>query len=303
MKRTIALFACVFALTACNSQSESDTAATSASAGNESAASTEAASSAEAGFENAAAKRSYALGMDIGNSLKALPVELNVDALAEGVRDTITGGETRLTQEELQAVMQSFVQDMQTAQREQAQQTAQANLKAGKEFLAENKTKEGVQATESGLQYKVLTEGSGPSPDANDSVTVHYEGRLIDGTVFDSSRERGEPVTFPVDAVIPGWTEALQLMQEGATYMLYIPPELAYGERGAGAQIGPNETLVFEVELLKVNAKEGGASGDAAGSSAGAQSGRGQDEIQSESAGAAMDIQGSSGSEEGSASE
>lgn len=303
MKRTIALFACVLALTACGSPSETEETAAAAPADSEGAASTEA--EAETGFENAAAKRSYALGMDIGNSLKELPVELNVDALAEGVRDTVSGGETRLSQQELQAVMQTFVQDMQAAQQKQAQQLAQANLEAGKQFLVENKDKEGVQVTESGLQYKVVEEGSGPSPDTNDSVTVHYEGRLIDGTVFDSSRKRGEPVTFPVDAVIPGWTEALQLMQEGATYMLYIPPKLAYGERGAGAQIGPNETLVFEVELLKVNEKEGGASGDTAGGdSASSDSAQSGSQGGGESADAATSGQGSNESgSDGSGSE
>src|SRR5699024_9767189 len=126
--------------------------------------------------------------------------------------------------------------------------------------------KEGVKVTDSGLQYKVLKEGDGAQPDADDSVTVHYTGKLIDGTVFDSSRERGKPTTFPVNAVIPGWTEALQLMHEGAKYKLFIPPELAYGVRGAGAKIGPNEALIFEVELLKVNKKSGDAGTAAANS-------------------------------------
>ncbi len=256
MKRYIALLACLFALTACGNDSDTEA---DASAGGNGAANGDNAAAADTDFENEAARRSYALGMDIGNSLTELPVELNVDMLTEGVRDTVGGGETRLSQQELEGVMQGFVQEMQAAQQEKAQQAAQGNLEAGEEFLAENESAEGVEVTESGLQYKVVEEGSGPSPAVTDSVTVHYEGRLLDGTVFDSSRERGEPVTFPVDAVIPGWTEALQLMEEGAQYTLFIPADLAYGERGAGAQIGPNETLIFEVKLLEVNAEEGGA--------------------------------------------
>ena len=207
--------------------------------------------------------------MDIGNSLQELPVELNVDMLSQGVRDTIEGNDTRLSQEELDSVMQGFVKDMEAAQQDQAQEQARSNQDKGEQFLAENKDKEGVETTDSGLQYKVLEEGDGPTPSKSDSVTVHYTGELIDGTVFDSSRERGEPVTFPVDAVIPGWTEALQLMKEGAKYELYIPADLAYGERGAGAQIGPNETLIFDVELIEVDDGGSGEGSDGAGGDGG----------------------------------
>ena len=207
--------------------------------------------------------------MDIGNSLQELPVELNVDMLSQGVRDTIEGNDTRLSQEELDSVMQGFVKDMESAQQDQAQEQARSNQDKGEQFLAENKDKEGVETTDSGLQYKVLEEGDGPTPSKSDSVTVHYTGELIDGTVFDSSRERGEPVTFPVDAVIPGWTEALQLMKEGAKYELYIPADLAYGERGAGAQIGPNETLIFDVELIEVDDGGSGEGSDGAGGDGG----------------------------------
>src|SRR5699024_7510501 len=150
-----------------------------------------------------------------------LPVELNVDALTRGVRDVVSGAETHLSKQEMTVVLQGFMQDIKAAQAEKVKQKAQANLEAGQAFLADNKRKEGVQVTDSGLQYKVLKEGDGPQPDADDSVTVHYTGMLIDGTVFDSSRERGEPTTFPVNAVIPGWTEALQLMHEGAKYKLF----------------------------------------------------------------------------------
>jgi len=262
MKRYMALLACLFALTACGNQSDADNASSDAGAsyGSDSGA----ASTDKAGdFENEKARRSYALGMDIGNSLKELPVDIQVDELSEGVSDVVSGKETRLSQDELDSVMQSFVKEMEAAQQQKASEQAQNNLEKGQKFLAENKDKEGVETTDSGLQYKVLEEGDGQTPTAEDSVTVHYTGKLIDGTVFDSSRERGEPVTFPVDAVIPGWTEALQLMKQGAKYELYIPAELAYGERGAGAQIGPNETLIFDVELIKVGADEG--QGDDAG--------------------------------------
>ena len=275
MKRYMALLACLFALTACGNQSDADNASADAGAsnGSDSSASTDKAGD----FENEKQRRSYALGMDIGNSLKELPVDIQVDALSEGVSDVVSGGKTKLSQDELDAVMQSFVKEMEAAQQKKASEQAENNLEKGQKFLAENKTKDGVKTTDSGLQYKVIEEGDGPSPSADDSVTVHYTGKLIDGTVFDSSRERGEPVTFPVDAVIPGWTEALQLMKQGAKYELYIPADLAYGERGAGAQIGPNETLIFDVELLKVGAGDKNANADSDsnedGSDAGAQRG------------------------------
>ena len=268
MKQYVALLACLFALTACGNQSDSGDASSDASASNGSDSSAQADAQSGSGdksgdFDSPEARRSYALGMDIGNSLKELPVDIDVDSLAEGVRDTVNGDETRLSQKELDGVMQGFVQDMEAAQQKKVDEQAQTNLDKGKQFLEENKGKDGVETTDSGLQYKVVEEGDGPSPDADDSVTVHYTGKLIDGTVFDSSRKRGEPVTFPVDAVIPGWTEALQLMKQGAKYELYIPADLAYGERGAGAQIGPNETLIFDVELISVD-KSDGASDDAA---------------------------------------
>lgn len=296
MKQYIALLACVFALTACGNQSDSDDGSTEAQASGGSDTSAQAEGSdtsakADEGnsggeFDSPEARRSYALGMDIGNSLKELPVEIQTDALTEGVTDVVSDGETRLSQEELDDVMQSFVKEMETKQKKKAGEQAQANLDKGKKFLAENKDKDGVKTTDSGLQYKVVEEGEGQSPGESDSVTVHYTGKLIDGTVFDSSRKRGEPVTFPVDAVIPGWTEALQLMKKGAKYELYIPADLAYGERGAGAQIGPNETLVFNVELLGVNESEGDESASSADDTAAAdsQSDSGQDAESGDSA-------------------
>lgn len=257
MKRYIALLACVFALAACGNQSDADNAAAQPDSDSSGASSTSTdTGSASGDFDDNDQKRSYALGMDIGNSLKELPVELDIDALSEGVRDTVGDGDTRLSQKELDSVMQGFVQDMEEAQKQKVEKQADANAEKGKKFLAENKDKEGVKTTDSGLQYKVIEEGSGPEPSKDESVTVHYVGKLIDGTVFDSSRKRGEPVTFPVDAVIPGWTEALQLMKVGANYKLFIPADLAYGERGAGAQIGPNETLIFDVELLDIGEGE-----------------------------------------------
>lgn len=201
-----------------------------------------------------AQKRSYALGMDIGSKLGELPVDLDREYIAAGLRDALAKGDrARLDEEEFQKTMEGFVAELEVAQREQASAAADANRQAGETFLAENAEKEGVEVTDSGLQYQVLEEGDGASPASDDRVRVHYEGRLPDGTVFDSSRERGQPVTFPLDAVIPGWSEGLQLMTEGARYRLFVPSELAYGERGAGAEIGPNQTLVFDVELLKVN--------------------------------------------------
>lgn len=219
-----------------------------------------AADGANADFADQQAKRSYALGMDIGSSIQGMPIDIQLDELLAGVRDTLGGDATKLSQQQKKAVLQDFYRQIRRAQLEQAAQQAKANLQASKAFLAENKTKDGVKVTASGLQYKVLAEGDGPQPDINDTVTVHYTGKLIDGTVFDSSRKRGQPATFPVNGVIPGWTEALQMMHEGARYKLFIPPKLAYGVRGAGGKIGPNQALIFEVELLKVNTGNEGTS-------------------------------------------
>jgi FKBP-type peptidyl-prolyl cis-trans isomerase len=201
-------------------------------------------------LETDAQKRSYALGMDIGNSVKDLPVELQTELLAAGIRDTVRG-EAQLSQEEFQKVMEGFVAELETAQEQKATADAEANRKEGETFLAENKAKEGVKVTDSGLQYKVLEEGDGPSPESGDQVTIHYTGTLIDGTEFDSSRD-GEPATFAVDQVIPGFSEGLKLMEVGSRYRLVIPGELGYGAQGAGQQIGPGETLIFDVELLGV---------------------------------------------------
>lgn len=241
MNKILPVFALVLAVSACGQQG-SGTSPDGSSDGKDSSVK----------LNSDAEKRSYALGMDIGNSVKDLPLELKVDTLAAGIRDMVEGNKPKLSDDEQKAVMQSFVEDLETAQKKEASAAAEENQKKGKQFLSKNKDKEGVKVTDSGLQYKVVKEGEGDAPSAKDSVKVNYEGKLVNGDVFDSSYERGEPVTFPVSAVIPGWTEALQLMKPGAEYMLFIPPDLAYGERGAGAKIGPNETLVFKVELLEV---------------------------------------------------
>jgi FKBP-type peptidyl-prolyl cis-trans isomerase len=267
MKRYLVLLVCIFALSACGNQSDpkSDK-ANAQGADNGSSASTDTGghghngSHPSGGFKNKNAKRSYALGMDVGNSLKQLPIKLNLDALVQGVRDEAGGHKTRLTQKQLHGVMQNLVADMQAAQKKKIQQQAKTNLEKGQKFLAANKKKPGVKTLKDGLQYKVIKPGTGPKPDANDTVTVDYVGKLIDGTVFDSSKKRGQPVTFTVNAVIPGWTEALQLMKQGAKYKLFIPPKLAYGKRGAGSQIGPNQTLIFNVHLIKVHKKKGNGS-------------------------------------------
>jgi len=198
-------------------------------------------------------KVSYALGMDVGFSFQSLPAEIDIDSLIQGISDISKGETPLLNEQEFAAEMQQFQQQMQQKQQEMQAKAQEENQGAGEAYLAENKERDGVTVTESGLQYEVLVEGDGEIPTADKSVTVHYTGTLIDGTVFDSSVERGEPATFPVNGVIQGWIEALQLMAEGSKFRLVIPSNLAYGERGAGQQIGPHSTLVFEVELLSVN--------------------------------------------------
>lgn len=199
-------------------------------------------------------RASYIIGLNLGQSLKQQEVPVTMDLIVQGLRDGLAGSNPLLTQEEIQAAMQEFQGQLMAAQQEKMKVAGEANMKTSQAYLDENKKKATVKTTASGLQYEVLTEGSGASPKPTDQVTVHYRGTLPDGTVFDSSYDRGEPATFPVNGVIPGWVEALQLMKPGAKYRLVIPPALAYGERGAGGDIGPNQALVFEVELLSVNA-------------------------------------------------
>lgn len=196
---------------------------------------------------------SYALGINLGRSINQLQgIELNRDMIYQGLENAFADQESPLTEEDVQQLLMALQQEMQSAQMAQQQAAAQEAKERGQAFLEENKTKDSVQVTESGLQYKAIRPGSGPSPAATDMVSVHYEGRLLDGTVFDSSYERGEPAKFPLNRVISGWTEGLQLMKEGAKFQFYIPSDLAYGDRGAPPNIGPGETLIFDVELLEV---------------------------------------------------
>ena len=198
-------------------------------------------------------KLSYALGIGIGSQLAGMGAkELNIDDFAQAIKDVISGSELKVDNAEAQTLVQNFFQEQEAKQQAAAAEAGKAAKAAGEAFLAENGKKDGVVTLPSGLQYQVLKEGNGKKPSATDQVVCHYEGTLIDGTVFDSSYQRNQPATFGLNQVIPGWTEGVQLMQEGAKYRFFIPYKLAYGERGAGAQIPPFAALVFEVELIEV---------------------------------------------------
>ena len=197
-------------------------------------------------------KISYAIGMNIGTGMHRQSLQIDPNILVRGLKDALAGGKTLMTDEEAKAVMTQLQNEMRKAQQEKMQQAGAANKKEGEAFLEANKTKEGVKVLPSGLQYKILKEGAGPKPTATDTVVCNYRGTLIDGKEFDSSYKRGEPATFPVNGVIKGWTEALQLMSVGSKWQLFLPSDLAYGDRGAGADIGPDATLIFEVELMSI---------------------------------------------------
>lgn len=198
-------------------------------------------------------KLSYALGIGIGSQLAGMGAkELNIDDFAQAIKDVISGAGLKVDNAEAQTLVQNFFQEQEAKQQAAAAEAGKAAKAAGEAFLTENAKKDGVVTLPSGLQYQVLKEGNGKKPSATDQVVCHYEGTLIDGTVFDSSYQRNQPATFGLNQVIPGWTEGVQLMQEGAKYRFFIPYKLAYGERGAGAQIPPFATLVFDVELIEV---------------------------------------------------
>jgi|APGre2960657423_1045063.scaffolds.fasta_scaffold18178_3 FKBP-type peptidyl-prolyl cis-trans isomerase FklB len=201
-------------------------------------------------------KISYSIGLNIGRSMKSEGLPINPDALAAAMKDVFSGAKPLLTDEEVKVVMENFQKEMQAKQLKSREEGLGKNKAEGEKFLADNKKKAGVKSTASGLQYTVIKDGTGKTPKATDTVSTHYRGTLINGTEFDSSYKRGEPAEFPVNGVIKGWTEALQLMKEGSKWQLYIPSDLAYGERGAGKDIGPNSTLIFEIELLKVKAAQ-----------------------------------------------
>jgi FKBP-type peptidyl-prolyl cis-trans isomerase FklB len=202
-------------------------------------------------LKNQKEKVSYMIGIDIGGNLKKQSIDIDPNILLKGVQDGLAGSKSLLTDQEIQETMIALKKDI-MAKREEI---AKKNKADGEAFLAENKKKEGVKTLPSGLQYKVIKEGTDKKPKANDTVTANYRGTLIDGTEFDSSYKHGQPVTFRVSGVIPGWTEALQLMGEGAKWQIFVPSNLAYGERGAGIVIGPNATLIFEVELISIKEK------------------------------------------------
>jgi FKBP-type peptidyl-prolyl cis-trans isomerase FklB len=196
-------------------------------------------------------KESYSLGYQYGQNMKAQGVSLNLEVYTSGIKDALVGTKPLLSQEEINKTVLEFQQRIVARRQKELKEKGEKNLPEGKRFMEANKKKEGVKTLPSGLQYKVLTAGSGKTPKATDEVTVNYRGSFIDGTEFDSSYKRGKPLTLQLDNVIPGWKEPLLLMQEGAKWQLFVPPELAYGEQGMGV-IPPNATLIFEVELISV---------------------------------------------------
>ncbi|MGD0883557.1 MAG: FKBP-type peptidyl-prolyl cis-trans isomerase [Thermodesulfovibrionales bacterium] len=210
----------------------------------------------QAALKDSKDKLSYSIGVDIGHRLKGQSIDVDPDILAKGIKDIFTGGKLLLTEQEVRDTLTTFQKDMIAKQKERAKVLGEKNKKEGEAYLEANRKKKGVKVLPSGLQYKVITEGKGKTPKATDTVTVNYKGTLIDGTEFDSSYKKGQPATFPVNKVIPGWTESLQLMKEGSKWQIVVPPALAYKEMGAGNMIGPDATLIFEIELISVKPAE-----------------------------------------------
>ncbi len=208
-------------------------------------------------FKDQKAKDGYAVGYWIGEDFKRQQLPVDPDMLARGIRDALAQRKPLMSQEERRATLMDFEKRVKIAQQQMLQAKAAQNLAASEKFLAENSNKEGVQTLPSGLQYRVIQEGSGLTPKPTETVTVNYRGTLIDGSEFDSSYRRGGPATLPVEGLIPGWTEALQLMKAGSKWQIFIPPQLAYGEQSPGPLIGPNSTLIFEVELISINEEKG----------------------------------------------
>lgn len=203
-------------------------------------------------FSKSSDKLSYTLGADIGKNFKRQNIEINPEAMLQGLNDVFQGKPTRLTDEQMKETLQQFQKQLIEKRLAEFKSMADKNKKAGEDFLSTNKSKPGVVVLDSGLQYKVVTKGSGQKPNKEDSVKVEYTGKLINGKVFDSTDKSGNPATFRLDQVIPGWTEALQLMPVGSTWEVYVPSDLAYGARGFGREIGPNETLIFTIKLLAI---------------------------------------------------
>jgi FKBP-type peptidyl-prolyl cis-trans isomerase len=199
----------------------------------------------------------YGIGVNIGNNLKNLPVGVDLDLLLKGIKDVLSGTKLLMTEQEIRETMTTLQKEITAKSEGQRKLLGEKNKKEGEEFLAANKEKEGIITLPSGLQYKMLKAGTGKTPTDTDTVRIHFCGSLIDGTEFENTyKSFGQPIAFPVKGPIPGWTEALKLMQEGAKWQLFIPPNLAFGERGSGTRIGPNATLIFEVELISIQEKK-----------------------------------------------
>ena len=211
-----------------------------------------AAEAAGVALETEQQKVSYSLGVDVGSSLRQQGLDIQPDLFVRGFRDGLTGAQPLLTEQQRMQTLMAFQQKLRQERQQEQAQAAESNLQNAKEFLEENKDEEGIKTTESGLQYKVVEEGTGQSPVAEDTVRVHYRGTLLNGSEFDSSYSRGEPTEFQVGQVIPGWREAVKMMKVGGHWKLWVPPDLAYGEQGVPPAIGPNELLIFDVKLLDI---------------------------------------------------